>query len=173
MEANKNEVTENPNNDIDTIDDINVLTDIYIKEAKEANELSKKLELITQRFTLIRDKITSLRHMQDDKSEDKDELSENEIVEKTKKEKKEPKKEAKKEPKKEAKKEPKKKEVKPEPEPESKAEHKAEPELEEIEKDVEPELIPKVKKTAAKKVKEETNDVEPVKKTKGRKKKDA
>jgi hypothetical protein len=89
MEANKNEVTENPNNDIDTIDDINVLTDIYIKEAKEANELSKKLELITQRFTLIRDKITSLRHMQDDKSEDKDELSDNEIVEKTKKEKKE------------------------------------------------------------------------------------
>ena len=55
----------NSNEDIHKIDDISVLTEIYIKEAKEANELSKKLELISERFKLIRDKITSLKHLYD------------------------------------------------------------------------------------------------------------
>jgi len=154
MEVNK-ETNKDVNKDIEDIDDINVLTDIYIKEAKEANELSKKLELITERFTLIRDKITSLRHLQDDKSEDKEELSENEIIEKPKKVKKTPVKEPKKEAKKETKKETKtKKEVKPEPT------------IEEIEKDVEDKVEIKTKKE------KEVVEAEPAKKTKGRKKKE-
>ena len=73
------------NEDIQKIDDISILTEMYIKEAKEANELSKKLELITERFKLIRDKITSLKHLYDNKSEDKEDIIENENIEKDKK----------------------------------------------------------------------------------------
>jgi len=84
------------NSDIDKIDNIQVLIDMCTKDAKEANELAKKLEKINERFNIIRDKITSLRHQHDNKSEEKEDIVDTELNEKPKKAKKPTKKELKK-----------------------------------------------------------------------------
>jgi hypothetical protein len=146
----------NSNEDIHKIEDISLLTEMYIKEAKEANELSKKLELISDRFKLIRDKITSLKHLYDNKSEEKEDVVENENIEKDKK------KTTKKTTKKTV------QEEKPVEHPVEKVEEK----LEEIEKEEEPKnkKVPKSKKSTV-----ETPVIsEPVstKKTQKKKKKD-
>ena len=86
----------NDNSDIDKIDNIQVLIDMCTKDAKEANELAKKLEKINERFNLIRDKITGLRHQYDNKSEEKEDIVDAELNEKPKKTKKPTKKELKK-----------------------------------------------------------------------------
>ena len=85
------------NSDIDKIENIQVLIDMCTKDAKEANELAKKLEKINERFNIIRDKITSLRHHHDNKSEEKEDVVDAEPNEKPKKVKKPTKKELKKE----------------------------------------------------------------------------
>jgi hypothetical protein len=70
------------NEDIQNIEDINVLQEIYEKESKEAKELEKKLELIVERFTMVLEKIKSLRHLHENKSEEKEDVSNNEPIEK-------------------------------------------------------------------------------------------
>jgi len=143
------------NSDIEKIDDITILTELYIKEAKEANELSKKLELINERFIIIRDKITSLKHLYENKSEEREDLTENEPVEKVKK----PKKTTKK--------------VKEEVKEDVKEEVKEEEKLEIIEKEEEPKNKNKVKATKkTKEVKEEIVEVVTKKTTKKKKKDD-
>ena len=61
--------------DIDTLNDITSLTELYQKELKESIELSKQMDIKNERFTLIRNKITILRHSNDDKSEEKEDVS--------------------------------------------------------------------------------------------------
>ena len=70
------------NSDINEISDINSLIGLYHKEGKEALEVSKKLDAINVRFGIIRDRITALRHLTEDKSDDEDETNVNEVVEK-------------------------------------------------------------------------------------------
>jgi hypothetical protein len=111
------------NSDINEISDINSLIELYHKEGKEALEVSKKLDAINVRFGVIRDRITALRHLTEDKSDDEEETNINEVVEKVVKVKKVP---VKKVVKKEV---VKKEEVKPE------VKEEEEKELEEIEKE--------------------------------------
>jgi len=113
------------NSDIYEISDINSLIELYHKEGKEALEVSKKLDAINIRFGVIRDRITALRHLTEDKSDDEEEANVNEVVEKVVKVKKVPVKKV-------AKKEVVKKE---EVKPEVKEEKEEEKELEEIEKE--------------------------------------
>jgi hypothetical protein len=78
------------NSDINEISDINTLIELYHNEGKEALEVSKKLEAINVRFSVIRDRITALRHLTEDKSEDEEESNMNEVIEKVVKVKKAP-----------------------------------------------------------------------------------
>ena len=78
------------NSDINEVSDINSLIELYHKEGKEALEVSKKLDAINVRFGLIRDRITALRHLTEDKSDDEEEANVNEVVEKVVKVKKVP-----------------------------------------------------------------------------------
>ena len=61
--------------DIEALNDITSLTELYQKELKESIELSKQMDIKNERFTLIRNKITILRHSNDDKSEEKEDVS--------------------------------------------------------------------------------------------------
>jgi len=61
--------------DIEALNDITSLTELYQKELKESIELSKQMDIKNERFTLIRNKITLLRHSNDDKSEEKEDVS--------------------------------------------------------------------------------------------------
>jgi hypothetical protein len=72
----------NSNDDIHNIDDINILQEIYERDSKEAKELEKKLEVMLERFTIILDKIKNLRHLHENKSEEKEDISNNDPVEK-------------------------------------------------------------------------------------------
>jgi hypothetical protein len=148
------------NSDINDINDISILTDLYTKEVKEAQEISNKLQLITERFIFIRERIKKLRHEHDNISEDNEEVVEEEIiVEKVKKEKKKaaPKKaKDEKEDEKEDEKD----------EDGSKNKNKKESKKEEIKKDDE---LPKPKKKTEKLIeKESSEDTETIKKPKGR-----
>jgi len=61
--------------DIEALNDITSLTELYQKELKESIELSKQMDIKNERFTLIRNKITIIRHSNDDKSEEKEDVS--------------------------------------------------------------------------------------------------
>jgi hypothetical protein len=61
--------------DIEALNDITSLTELYQKELKESIELSKQMDIKNERFALIRNKITILRHSNDDKSEEKEDVS--------------------------------------------------------------------------------------------------
>jgi hypothetical protein len=61
--------------DIEALNDITSLTELYQKELKESIELSKQMDIKNERFALIRNKITLIRHSNDDKSEEKEDVS--------------------------------------------------------------------------------------------------